>query len=145
MYPGASLQYILPNNFGINVEGAFRYHKTLYDDYQPYRPILYDVNGVFAPNLNKRFSADFMGGVGAQTVLFYSQTNPCTAIANGCRSFINSTNFLVHLGADVRFYVMGNLFVRPEAHWNFIPNNSEFHSRHVMRIGASVGYTFGSH
>lgn len=143
VYPGASLQYILPNNFGINVEGAFRYHKTFYDDYQPYRPILYDVNGVFAPNLNKRFSADFMAGAGAQTVLFYTQVNPCTALANGCRSFVNSTNFLVHLGADVRYYFLGNLFVRPEAHWNFIPNNSEFHSRHVMRIGVSVGYSFG--
>lgn len=144
VYPSASLQYIGPSNFGINVEGAVRYHKTLYNDFQPYRPIFYEVNAVFAPQINKRFSADFMGGVGGETVLFYSQVNPCTALANGCRTFINTTHFLVHLGGDFRYYFLGNFFVRPEAHWDFIPNNSEFHSRNVFRFGASVGYTFGS-
>jgi len=144
VYPNASLQYIGPSNFGINVEGAFRYHKTYYNDFQPYRPIFYDVNAVFAPQLNKRFSADFMGGVGGQTVLFYTQVLPCTAPANGCRLFTNSTHFLVHLGADFRYYFLGNLFVRPEVHWNFIPNNSDFHSRNVFRMGASVGYTWGA-
>lgn len=144
VYPGASLQYILPNHFGFNVEGAFRYHKTFYNDFQPYRPIFYDVNGVFAPRLSHKFSADFMAGVGGETVLFYTELNSCTALAQGCRSFVNSNHFLVHFGADVRFYAWRNFFVRPEVHWNFIPNNFEFHSRNVFRMGASVGYTFGS-
>jgi len=34
--------------------------------------------------------------------------------------------------------------VRPEAHYYFIPNNYQFHSDHVFRIGGSIGYTFGS-
>lgn len=144
VYPQASLQYILPSNLGFNVEGSFRYHKTFYNDYQPYRPIFYDVNAVFAPRLSRRFSADFMGGIGGETVLFYSQLNQCTAIANECRSFVNSTHFMTHMGADVRYYFKGNLFVRPEAHWNFIPNNFQFYSRHILRMGASIGYSFGS-
>jgi hypothetical protein len=144
VYPQASLQLISPSHFGINVEGAFRYHKTFYNDYQPYRPIFYDLNGVFAPRLGKKFSGDFMAGVGGETVLFYTQLNPCTALANGCLSYVNSNHFLVHLGGDVRYYMYHNFFVRPEAHWNFIPNNFEFHSRNVFRVGASVGYTFGS-
>jgi hypothetical protein len=145
VYPGASLQYILPNHFGFNVEGAFRYHKTFYNDYQPYRPILYDANAVFAPRLSKKFSADFMGGIGGQTLLFYTQLNPCTALAQGCVTHVNSTHFLLHSGAALRYYFWHNYFVRPEANWYFIPNNFQFHSRNVFRVGASVGYTFGSH
>jgi hypothetical protein len=40
--------------------------------------------------------------------------------------------------------VWRTFFVRPEAHYYFIPNNFEFHSDHVFRIGASIGRTFGS-
>jgi hypothetical protein len=145
VYPGASLQYNLPNHFGINFEGAFRYHKTFYNDYQPYRPIFYDVNGVFSPRPNRKIGVDFMAGVGGETVLFYTQLNPCTALANGCRSYVNSTHFLVHSAGDVRYYFWKNFFVRGEGHWNFIPDNFEFHSRNVFRMSASLGYTFGRH
>jgi hypothetical protein len=44
----------------------------------------------------------------------------------------------------VRYYFLGNFFVRPEANWYYIRNNFEFHSDNVFRAGASVGYTFGS-
>jgi hypothetical protein len=51
----------------------------------------------------------------------------------------------VHAGFDVRYYAFRNLFVRPEVHYYYIHNNYEFHSDHVLRLGASIGYTFGGH
>jgi hypothetical protein len=33
---------------------------------------------------------------------------------------------------------------RPEAHDYFIPNNDQFHSDHVLRVGVSIGHTFSA-
>jgi hypothetical protein len=139
---GASLQYLTEKRLGINIEGAFRAKQGLYNGFQYYRPALYDVNAVYARPMAPKIRADFMAGVGGETLLFYQQTN--CIYSSGCRSYVNSTHFLVHAGVGVRYYVWKTFFVRPEAHYYFIPNNFEFHSDHVFRIGASIGHTFGS-
>jgi hypothetical protein len=56
---------------------------------------------------------------------------------------VNSTQFLFHLGGGIRYNVWRRWFVRPEASYYYIVNNSNFHSPNVLRLGASVGYTFG--
>ena len=142
VYAGASLQYITERRLGINVEGAFRAKQGLYNGYQYYRPALYDVNAVYAHRMAPKIRADFMAGAGGETLLFYQQTN-CN-YGGGCRTYINNTHFLVHAGVGVRYYFWKTFFVRPEAHYYYIPNNFEFHSDHVFRIGASIGHTFGS-
>jgi hypothetical protein len=43
-----------------------------------------------------------------------------------------------------RFYVFGNLFVRPEVHLYLIDNNYDFSGPWAVCYGASVGYTFRS-
>ena len=140
---GASLQYLTERRFGLNVEGAFRAKQGLYNGYQFFRPAFYDVNAVMARRFAPRIRADFMAGVGGETLLFYQTTN---CIYNGsCHSYVNDTHFLIHAGVGVRYYLWKTFFVRPEAHYYFIPNNSEFHSDHVFRVGASIGHTFGSH
>jgi Outer membrane protein beta-barrel domain len=141
-YAGASLQYLTERRLGINIEGAFRAKEGLYNNYQYYRPALYDVNAVYARPLASKVRADFMAGAGGETLLFYQQTN--CIYAGGCRTYVNNTHFLVHAGVGVRYYVWRTFFVRPEAHYYFIPNNFEFHSDHVFRFGASIGHTFGS-
>jgi hypothetical protein len=143
-YPTALLQYRSTEHFGINIEGAIRYHKGTYNFYQPYRPILYDANAVYTTRFPRNIEGDFMAGIGAQTVLFYTQTNACYIPAGGCRTYLNSTHFLVHAGAGLRYYWWRNFFVRPEANWYYIHNNYQFHSDNVFRLGASVGYTFGA-
>ena len=142
IYAGASLQYLTEKRLGINIEGAFRAKQGLYNGYQYYRPALYDVNAVYARPMAPKIRADFMAGVGGETLLFYQQTN--CIYSGGCRTNVNNTHFLVHAGVGVRYYVWRTFFVRPEAHYYFIPNNFEFHSDHVFRIGASIGRTFGS-
>lgn len=143
-YPEASIQYVLENHFGINVEGAFRYHKGTYNNYQHFRPVLYDVNAVYAPPISKKMSADFMAGVGGETLIFYTELGNCFA-AGGCRSYVNDNHLLLHAGAGLRYYFWRDVFLRPEAHYYYVHNNFEFHSNNVFRVGASIGITFGSH
>jgi len=144
MYPSFSGEYIRKNHFGLSVEGTFRAKRGLYNGYQPYRPILYDVNGVFAPRFGAKVRGSLMAGFGGQTVLFYDPKLECPLPSGACRTYLNSTHMLLHGGAGVRYYFWGNYFVRPEVHYYFVKNNVEFHSDHLFRVGVSVGHTFGS-
>jgi hypothetical protein len=145
VYPSVSAEYISDNHFGLSVEGAFRHHYAYYNSFQPYRPVLYDVNGVYTSRLARKTRGDFMAGVGGETLMFYNPVYNCNIPTGGCRTYLNSNHFLVHFGVGIRYSVWRNIFVRPEAHWYFIHNNFEFHSDNVFRVGASIGYTFGSH
>lgn len=140
-YPSASVQFLLTKHFGINGEVAVRAKHSLYNGYQEYRPAFYDVNAVYAPRISDQSSADLMAGVGGETLIFYNRFASCT-FAN-CPVSINSNHFLAHAGVAVRYYFRGNFFFRPELHYYHVMNNVEFHSDHLFRAGASIGYTFG--
>ena len=142
LYPSVSVDRIFKNHFGYSAELAYRYHYALYNYYQQFRPLLYDVNAVFAPTLAKRTNANLMAGLGGQTVLFYSSYGGCY-YASGCTTHLNSNHFLLHAGAGIQYRLWRGVFVRPEAHYYHIVNNTTvFHSDNVLRLGASIGYTF---
>lgn len=141
LYPAVSGEVVFKNRFGLNAETAFRDKQTYYNGFQRYRPILTDVNGVFAPRTGPKTAADFMAGVGLENLVFYNQFGSCSGI---CPTFVSSHHFLLHSGVGVRYYFWGNFFARPEAHYYYIVGNTnEFHSANVVRLGVSVGYTFG--
>ena len=109
----------------------------------PYRPILFDFNGVYQPRLSKKVGADLMAGIGWQSTRYYGfvPTFSCEQF-NAC--YQSSNHFLVDLGAGLRYYVWGNAFVRPEVRYYRIFNNtSDFTSGNIIRLGASIGYTIG--
>ncbi len=142
IYPSVTFDRIYKNRFGFSAEGSWRAKQTLYNYFQQYRPVLYDFNAVFAPRLGKQTSAILMAGAGGQSVLFYAPYGPCY-YASGCVTHLNSTHFLIHVGAGVNYTVWRKVFVRPEAHYYRIVNNTDiFHSDNVVRVGVSVGYTF---
>jgi len=143
-YPSVSLQHFFNKHLGYYAEGSFRYHEGNYLNYQPYRAIFYDLNAVYTNRLAKRTHGDFMAGVGGETLLFYT-AGGCGVVGGGCQTHLDSTHLLTHLGVGVRYYFWKNYFVRPEAHYYFVPNNYQFHSDNVFRVGASIGYTWGSH
>lgn len=143
VYPSFSLEYLKENHWGLLAEGAFRYRYAVYNDFQTYRPVIYDVNGVYTAQLAHKTRGDFMAGIGGETLLFYAPYFGCGIPTGGCQTFLNSTHFLVHAGVGIRYSVWRRLFVRPEAHWYFITDNYQFHSDNLFRIGVSVGYTFG--
>jgi hypothetical protein len=110
---------------------------------EPYRPILFDFNGVFQPRISKKVGLDLVGGIGWQSTRFYgfSPTISCEDF-NAC--YTSDNHFLVDLGAGVRYYVWGHFFVRPEVRYYHVMNNNDnFTSGNVLRLGASIGYTIG--
>lgn len=142
-YPSIFAQYAVKKHIGVAAEFSFRYHEGIYNGLQPYRPFLYDVNAVYAaPHLAKKTTGDFMAGVGGETLLFYNSYGACRIPTGGCRTYLNANHFLIHAGAGVRYYFWRDFFLRPEVHWYIIPNNYEFHSNNVFRIGASIGRTW---
>jgi hypothetical protein len=139
-YPSFSVEYIRRNHYGFNAEIMFRGHQGLYNGYQRFRPVFYDVNAVFAPRFGIKTRGDFMAGVGAETLLFYNQFGNCNYAS--CPVNVNTTHFLLHAGGGVRYYFWRQFLIRPEAHYYRVINNSQFNSPNVFRAGASIGYTF---
>jgi hypothetical protein len=127
-YPSVGAEAIFKNHFGLNAEVAFRYHEAFYNGYQHFRP-------------GPRTSVDFMTGFGLENLSFYNQFVNCNGL---CPTFISSHHFLLHAGAGVRYYFWRHFFVRPEAHYYYIVGNiDQFHSGNILRLGASIGYSFG--
>jgi len=117
---------------------------------QPYRPLLWDFNGVYQPRLGKKAGLDLVGGIGWQNTRFYAyQANTSCVYFGAC--YTSSNHFLIDLGAGVRYYFFGHAFIRPEVRYYHILNNTDtsgstgfgFSSNNVIRVGASIGYTIG--
>ncbi len=142
LYPSFSANYFLKHNLGFGGELSWRASQNLYLGYQPYRPIIYDFNAVWAPHIAKGTAAELMAGIGAENLHFYGFTN-CGF--TGCTNYISSNHFLGHFGAGLRYNVWGHVFVRPEAHLYLIKNNVEFSSPRATRFGISIGYNFGQY
>jgi hypothetical protein len=132
---------LIKGNFGVQGEVAWRASRNLYAGFQPYRPVIWDLNAIYAPRFNQHLGAEVMGGIGAESIRFYQNSFNCGF--TGCTNYTTSTHFLGHFGGGIRIYPTGNFFVRPEAHIYLINNNVEFSSNYATRYGVSIGYSFG--
>ncbi len=141
-YPGFSADVLIHHRFGVQGEVYWRASQNIYEGYQPFRPIYFDVNGMWAPKLAPHVTAELLAGIGSQTVRFYTNSYNCNYFV-GCTDYNSDTKFVGHFGAGVRLYVWKNVFVRPEAHVYLIPSNDYFSSNYSTRVGASLGYSFG--
>lgn len=139
-YPVFSADLLLKQRFGVSGELAWRSSRNLYAGFQPYRPLFYDFNGIYAPKLGKHGGAELMAGVGWESLRFYQPFLTCGAFT--CTNFVSSNHFMGHFGGGLRYYFHGHFFVRPEAHLYLIRNNVEFSSPMATRFGISLGYTF---
>ncbi len=142
-YLAFSADYLLKHSFGIGGEVAWRASQGNYADLAPFRPIFYDFNGVYAPPLGKHLQADLQAGIGAQSTRFYNGFISCNSFTGTCTNYQSSNHFMGHFGAGIRLYLMGNVFIRPEAHLYLVHNNFEFSANRATRFGASIGYSFG--
>lgn len=145
LYPAISADVIFHKRVGFNFEASWRTKQGLdnANGGQLYRPILFDFNGVYQPRLSKKVGADLFGGIGWQTTRFYGYQATTNCLVFGS-CYTSNNHFLVDIGAGLRYYVWGHVFVRPEAHYYHILNNTDvFSSNNVVRVGASIGYTIG--
>lgn len=143
VYPVFSGDFLFHKNFGVGAEVSWRATQADFAGIAsaPYRPLFYDVNAVYAPRFS-RVSPELLAGIGAESLRFYQNFLNCNAF--GCTNYTSSNHFMGVLGAGVRLYVWGHMFVRPEMRAYLIHNNVEFNSNHAIRYGASIGYTFAS-
>jgi hypothetical protein len=139
-YPSFSGDILFKHQLGFQGEVAWRAKQNVYGGYQPYRTILYDFNGIWAPRFGRRAGAEIMGGIGAESNRFYTPYYNCSF--TGCTDYVSSNHLMGHLGGGLKFYVTHSFFVRPEVHAYFVRNNFEFTSPRVFREGVSIGYTF---
>lgn len=143
LYTNISADVILHRRVGFGFDATWRSLGNFAGLGQAYRPILFDFNGVYQPKLGKKVGADLFGGIGWQTTRFYSYQPTYSCYAFGA-CYNSANHFLVDLGAGIRYYVWGHVFVRPEARYYHILNNGDFFSSdNVIRVGASIGYTIG--
>jgi hypothetical protein len=147
LYPSFSGIFILKHHLGFGGEVAWRAHQALYTELgsnflfqAPYRPIFYDFNAVYGSRFGKKFGGDVMAGIGGEDLRFYQPYYTCGFTS--CTNYVSSNHFALHVGADIRYYVWGHLFVRPEAHYYVVRNNVEFNKTNVSRFAVSIGYSF---
>jgi Outer membrane protein beta-barrel domain len=141
VYPSFSGDFLFKKHFGVGAEISWRATQAKYAGVAPYRPVFYDVDAVYVRGVS-RASLELLGGIGAESLRFYQPYFSCGF--TGCTNYTSSNHFMGVLGAGVRLYVWGHMFVRPEMRAYLIHNNVEFNSNHAIRYGASIGYTFAS-
>jgi hypothetical protein len=140
-YPSISADFLITHRAGIEGEFAWRASQAQYGGVQPYRPIFYAINAIWAPRLAKPVTAELLAGLGGEDLRFYGivNYNPLAGYTNDT----SSNHFMGDFGGGIRAYFWHNAFIRPEARIYLIHNNVEFSSGFVTRYGVSLGYSFG--
>ncbi|MBZ5626927.1 MAG: hypothetical protein LAQ69_50870, partial [Acidobacteriia bacterium] len=102
-YPSLSADVIFHKRVGFAFGAAWKGGQGAYGGPggQPFRPILFTLNGVFQPKLSKKAGIDLMGGIGWQTTRFYL---PYCTNAFTCNNYTSSNHFLVDVGGGIRYY-----------------------------------------
>jgi hypothetical protein len=145
LYPNIGADVIFHKRMGIGFDIAWRGGQGAYGGTggEPYRPFLWDFNGVYQPRIGKKLGLDLVGGIGWQSTRYYGYTPTSGCVYFGA-CYLSSNHFLVDIGGGLRYYFWGHVFIRPEARYYWINNNTaDFTSNNVIRIGASIGYTIG--
>jgi len=144
VYPNIGFDVIFHKRMGFAFDAAWRGSQGNYGGIGlPYRPILFDLNAIYQPRISRKAGLDLMGGIGWQSTRFYGVNGSFSCQALGA-CYTSSNHFLVGIGGGIRYYVWGHFFVRPEAHYYHIVNNTvDFTSNNEVRVGASIGYTIG--
>jgi len=105
-----------------------------------------DVNGIYEPIINKRFTIQLLGGIGdARTSLAYSATScPANVCSTVNQAFGNANHLDLHVGAGVQVAITEHIFIRPEFDYHYVPNlTDQFSSNSVPSFMVWVGYHFG--
>lgn len=142
-YLDISGDYIFWHHLGVEGDVAWRATESLYGGYQPFRPIFYDFNALYAPRLGKHAQLQILGGLGGLSTRFYTQTYTCDYFTYTCTNYVSSNHFMGDVGAALQVWLHGGIFLRPEVREYFIHNNEEFSSGNATRAGVTLGYTFG--
>src|SRR5215472_6534898 len=99
-YPSFSGDFLFHKNFGVMGEIAWKASEGLYAGYQPYRPIFWDFNGVYAPRLGRHAAAELSAGIGVESTRFYTNYYTCGYVS--CTNYSTSSHFMGQFGAGLK-------------------------------------------
>lgn len=140
-YPSFSADMLFFKGLGVQGEFAWKATRGEYQGVQPYRPMFFDFNAIYAPKLATRTYMEMLAGIGSEATRYYQPFQTCDFYT--CKNFVTINHFMGHFGAGLKIYPSRNFFVRPEAHLYLIHDNQEFSSGRAVRYGLSIGYTLG--
>lgn len=132
---------------GISAEYAWRFSRAsfLAADSLDFRPSFYDVNALWQP-FGKRVAPVLEGGFGAAKISLYSTGTPITGVTDRSSFTAGSdtNHFQLHGAIGLKFYLRGNLFVKPEFDLHYVTKLTDQFGRNLV-IGymVQVGYSFG--
>ena len=142
--------FMIKPHLGINGEYTFRFAQASYLGPENsigipinIRPAFYDFNAVYQPTGgDKTFVPVLEGGIGGAKMSFYlSQTG--TAFSQSSY-FISSSHFALHGAAGVKWYLHGDVFLKPQVDLRYVPHLTNQYGRNfVPQLSVSIGYTFG--
>jgi hypothetical protein len=148
VFPGFSGDVLFWHNLGFGAEVFWRAGSASCPDSIcgfasgiSYRPVFYNFNAVYSPKLASHAYLELVGGLGALDT-HYSACNLSGASCGGSQLLASSNHFDVDLGGGIKLYLSRGFFVRPEARFYWINNNTDYSANHGARVGASIGYTF---
>ncbi len=149
VFPGLSGDVLFWHNMGFGAEvfwrgGQASCPETVCGGYSGinYRPVFYNFNAVYSPKIVRHAYLELVGGIGALDTHYSTCTFSGASSCGGSQLISSSNHFDVDIGGGIKLYPHGGFFIRPEARFYWINNNTDFSSNHTTRVGASIGYTF---
>jgi hypothetical protein len=138
----------LKPKFGVGAQVTLRFKQGDYAGLG-YRPIFYDFNGIWKPNLTKRVTPEFQAGFGGVNLRLYDPSTQYYDYNTGrYTTFIGSSNHLqLHLAAGVRISVKRHIFLRPQVDYHYVRNLSDsntfprFSSNSVPTYTIAIGFS----
>lgn len=138
-YPGFSGDVLFWHNLGFGAEVFWR--GTTSDNYLDsgvnFRPVFYNFNAVYSAKLAPHIAVELVGGIGGSDTHF-SQSS----IFGSSGVLSTSNHFDGDFGGGLKLYATKGFFIRPEARYYIIHNETNYSSNHATRLGVSIGYTF---
>jgi hypothetical protein len=135
---------MLQPSYGFGAQVSFRFTQGDYAGLG-YRPIFYDFNGIYTPQINKIVVPEFQAGFGGVSIRFYDPTNPYVDYNTGRVSTFafSSNHFQLHAAAGLRFKVRSHIYIRPQLDYHWVTNlTDQFGSNSVF--GYSLAAVFSS-
>ncbi len=145
-YPGFSGDVLFWHNLGFGGEVFWKASQGVnyLDTGYNFRPVFYNFNAVYSAKLAPHVAAELVGGIGASDTHFLEcnlSFSP-TGCTGGSSEIASSNHFDGDFGGGLKLYVHSGFFVRPEARFYIIHNETDYSANHATRLGVSVGYTF---
>lgn len=132
-------------HFGVGGDYTWRNTHAAYAGLN-YRPMFYDIDGVYQPRRFGRFEPEFRAGLGGAAIHYtYKQTacNSFTGCSTANSPVANSNHFAVHMAAAGRIYATKNIFVRPAFDLRYVDNFFQFGRGWVPEYSVGLGWSFG--